>query len=77
MNKTKIMSIIIMNPFEYSSFLHLVSSGTIPKTWYKVLSHDSDGVEIQFSSVVNVALAFHIGKLFQEQVYLDKIGGNK
>jgi len=61
-----------MDPLEYSNFLHLVSAGTIPKAWYKVLSHDSDGVEIQFSPVVNVALAFHIGKLFQEQVYINR-----
>ena len=58
------MNIVLLNPRQYTVLLGLVNQGLVPKAWYKVLSQDSEIVEIKFEPVVNVALAFHIGGLF-------------
>jgi len=68
------MNIVLLNPRQYTVLLGLVNQGLVPKSWYKVLSQDSEIVEIQFQPVVNVALAFHIGGLFATEEIRQKTG---
>ncbi len=68
------MSIVLLTPRQYTVLLGLVRQGLVPKTWYKVLSQDSEIVEIEFQPVVNVALAFHIGGLFVTEEIRQKTG---
>lgn len=68
------MNRVLFTPREYTVFLGLVAQSVVPKTWYKVISQDYEIVELEFSPVVNVALSFHIGKLFAHEELRQKTG---
>lgn len=68
------MSTVLLTPRQYTVLLGLVTQGHVPKAWYKVISQDSEIVEIEFQPVVNVALAFHIGGLFVTEEIRQKTG---
>lgn len=68
------MSIVLLTPRQYTVLLGLVRQGLVPKTWYKVLSQDSEIVEIEFEPVVSVSLAFYIGGVFRTEEIRQKTG---